>query len=402
MADSSTRAGPALPFRAAFPHVALIVGVFFFNFLSRFIPAPFLVQIEAEFSASHVQAGSIFFFLSLGTSAALLGSGFLARHIRHRGAVCVSSTGVGVMLLVCSAAPSLFWLKFGMLALGLCVGLYLPSGISTLTSLLAPKDWGKGLGMHEMAPNLAFISAPAIAAAVEGVLSWRAAIALVGCAALAMAAGFASIARGGRFPGETPMPKTVLRVLRTPHFWILTGLFTLAAAANFGAYNMLPLYLMSEHGLQPQWANNLVSMSRIPCLVMALSAGILLDRIGVRPSIVLALGFTGAMTLLLGLLQGQALQAAVLAQALFASCFFPAGFTAISWSFPDKVRNVAVSVIIPPATLLGIGVTPALLGWFGDAGLFPVGFAILGSIVVLGCGLVGLLSLKPALADEKE
>jgi NNP family nitrate/nitrite transporter-like MFS transporter len=188
-------------------------------------------------------------------------------------------------------------------------------------------------------------------------------------------------------------------VLRTPHFWILTVLFTLAVAVNFGTYNMLPLYLVSRHSLDSQWANNLVSMSRIPCLVMALSAGIMLDRIGVRPGIVLSLGFTGAVTVLLGLLQGPVLQAAVLAQALFAACYFPAGFSAISWSFPDRVRNVAISVIIPPATLLGIGVAPAVLGWFGDAGHFPLGFSLLGSVVVLGCGLVRFLSLKPALED---
>jgi NNP family nitrate/nitrite transporter-like MFS transporter len=58
------------------------------------------------------------------------------------------------------------------------------------------------------------------------------------------------------------------------------------------------------------------------------------------------------------------------------------------------VRNVAISLIIPTATLLGTGATPALLGWFGDRGSFPLGFLLLGAAVLAGMNLVFLLNLK--------
>jgi NNP family nitrate/nitrite transporter-like MFS transporter len=392
---------PYEPFRSAFPAVALIAGVFFFNFLARLIPAPFLVDIEREFGATHAQAGSLFLFLSLGVSVSLAASGFAARSIGHRGAIIASISGVGGFLILSGFCSSLAGLKTSVLLLGLALGLYLPSGISTITSLLDPKDWGKGLAVHETAPNLAFIAAPAIAAALEGLASFRIAFAVLGAGALVMALAFALLGKGGRFRGEAPRPEVVRAVAGRPQFWILAVLFSLAAGATFGTYSMLPLYLVSVHGLDAGWANQLLSLSRVPCLVMALSAGVIIDRLGSRGTILFALGATGVLTGLLGLLRGAPLQTAVLVQAMFAVCFFPAGFTAISTCFPVGVRNVAISLIVPTATLLGTGATPALLGWFGDHGRFPFGFVLLGAAVLLGMGLVLLLDLRPGAAEPQ-
>jgi NNP family nitrate/nitrite transporter-like MFS transporter len=386
--------GPHESFRSAFPSVALIAGVFFFNFLARLIPAPFLVDIEREFATTHAQAGSLFLFLSLGVSFSLAASGFAARRIGHRGAITASIAGVGLFLILCGFSGTLLWLKANVLLMGLALGLYLPSGISTITSLLEPKDWGKGLAMHELAPNLAFIAAPAIAAAVQGRVSYHAVFSGLGAAALAMALAFAILGKGGRFPGESPRPEILRIVTGRPQFWILAALFSLAAGATFGTYSMLPLYLVSGHGLDSGWANQLLSLSRVPCLCTALCAGMIIDRIGAGRTMLFALGATGVLTALLGLLQGAALQGAVLIQAMFAVCFFPSGFTAISTCFPSGVRNVAISLIIPTATLLGTGATPALLGWFGDRGSFPLGFLLLGAAVLAGMNLVFLLNLK--------
>ncbi|MFO8031516.1 MAG: MFS transporter [Desulfohalobiaceae bacterium] len=388
---------PDLGIRLAFLQVILITCLFFFNFGSRLIPGPFLVHIEQEFSVSHAQAGGLFFILSLGISLALLLSGFVASRLQHKKTILVSALGSGFFMILASWSPSLTLLKLCLFLQGLSLGLYLPSAISTITSLLPPNLWGRGLATHELAPNSSFIFIPALAAAVENLLSWREVFALFGLSTLAMALFFAWKIQGGRFPGQSPNLGVVKELVSKAQFWALIGIFCLAVGTIFGTYSMLPLYLVEEHQFSTKWANQLLSLSRVPCLGMALAAGLIIERIGAARTILWGLACTGTATLLLGLLSGKPLQAAVLIQPMFAVCLFPANFTAISSVFRSKIRNVAISFIIPVATVLGTGMMPAIMGWFGDQGHFPLGFTLLGLLAFPAMALVRFINFaKPA------
>ena len=367
--------------------VGVLTGVFFFNFMARLILAPFVVNVEQEFSLSHVQAGQLFLFASLGVSFALALSGFAAKVIKHRHLVVVSCVGVGLGLVLTSLAQSFLLMKLALLCMGLGAGLYLPSGITIITSSLSSLDWGKGLAIHEMAPNMAFILSPILAAAVEGFFSWRTVFAALGVGSALMGLLFFFSNQGGESRGESPRPAVLRMICRQPAFWILTVLFGLAVSLTFGVFSMLPVYLVSTHGLDKGWANELVSLSRIPSLVMALGSGPVIDRIGAKKTVLIALSVSAVLTILLGLLSAPLVYAAVLLQPMCAVCFFAAGFTAISMSFPDHIRNVAISLIIPLALFMGTGVVPTLLGWFGDLGVFWLGFVLLGLMVLAGVNL---------------
>lgn len=94
---------------------------------------------------------------------------------------------------------------------------------------------------------------------------------------------FARVGWGGIFLGEAPNFSSIRPILNVPDFWILISLFSLAIAGTLGIYNMLPLYLVAEHGISREWANSLVSISRISTLGMALLAGWATDRFGPKP-----------------------------------------------------------------------------------------------------------------------
>ncbi len=380
--------------RLAFFQVILIICVFFFNFGCRLIPAPFLVHLEQEFNLGHAQAGGLFFNVSLGISIALLLSGFVASRLQHKNTILLSALGSGFFLLLASLSPNLALLKLFLFLQGLCLGLYLPSGVSTITSVLPASYWGRGLALHELAPNSSFILIPALAAAAEGILSWRAVFALFAVATMTMALFFGWQVQGGRFYGQAPNLRVARELISKKEFWALAAVFCLAVGAIFGAFSMLPLYLVEEHSITQRWANQLLSLSRLPCLIMALTAGLIIERLGAARTILWALASTGTLTLLLGLLSGKFLQAAVLLQPMFAVCLFPAGFTAISSVFRSKIRNVAISFIIPMATVIGIGLMPILMGWFGDQGLFPLGFVLLGLLVFPGMALVRFINFE--------
>jgi len=371
--------------------VFLLTGVFFFNFIGRIIMPPFLMGIEEEFAVTHLQAGQLFLIMSLGFGLSLLLSGFAARTLEHRKTIIVSAFAVGAGMILLSKVETFGLFKIGLFCTGIGCGLYLPSGISTITSLLSQEHWGKGLAIHEMAPNLSFILAPGVAALVEGHLTWREVFVAFGGASLLMGVLFWRFGRGGRFPGESPRPEVLAQVLGRSRFWVLGGLFGLAVSATFGIYSMLPLFLVNVHGFEPAAANALVSSSRVPCLLMALAAGWIVDRIGPRRTVLIALGGSGLVTLVLGLTHGMPLKAAVLLQPVLAVGYFPAGFTAISQSFPFQVRNIAVSFIIPFAVLFGTGIVPTALGWFAHIGHFALGFTSLGALLMLGVNLVHCL-----------
>ena len=82
-------------------------GLFFVNFIGRFIFAPLMPIIENEMRFSHGQAGFIFLTLSAGFVAAQLVSGFVASRLHHRGTMIVSGLGVSLSLLAFGATSSI-------------------------------------------------------------------------------------------------------------------------------------------------------------------------------------------------------------------------------------------------------------------------------------------------------
>jgi NNP family nitrate/nitrite transporter-like MFS transporter len=72
--------------------------------------------------------------------------------------------------------------------LGAGAGLYLPSGIATLTGLVAPRHWGKAIAIHELAPNLDFVTAPLLSEALLNWTSWRGVLILFGIGSIAAGA----------------------------------------------------------------------------------------------------------------------------------------------------------------------------------------------------------------------
>ena len=378
--------------------ILFLAGIFFLNFLGRIILAPLLPTIEKDLGLDHAGAGSLFLLISSGYFVSLLGSGFVASRLMHKRTIIVSATAIGLALLVISSSNSLPGISTGLVLLGMAAGLYLPSGISTLTSLISPSQWGKALAIHELAPNLAFVAAPLISEVLLQWFSWRGILAVMGIASMVAGMTFGRFGTGGKFPVDAPSVTSVRTILAKPAFWIMTILFSLAITGSLGVYAMLPLYLVTERSMDQYWANTLVAVSRVSGLGMAFLAGWATDRFGARKIMAAVFLLTGTMTFLLGVTKGYWLVLIVFAQPMLAVCFFPAGFAALSCIGPSSSRNVAVSLTIPLAFLIGAGAIPAGLGIMADTVSFAFGFALVGVFILMGF----LLSLTLQLPAENE
>jgi NNP family nitrate/nitrite transporter-like MFS transporter len=150
----------ARPFWPQWGPVVFLAVIFFINFIARIILAPLLPTIEKELGISHGQAGSFFFLISAGYVMGLVGSGFLASRSSHRITIVISTAGVGLALLGISVVSSLWAVRLGFFGLGFASGLYIPSAIATITSLIERPNWGKAIAVHEWRPTWLFLPGP--------------------------------------------------------------------------------------------------------------------------------------------------------------------------------------------------------------------------------------------------
>ncbi len=370
--------------------VLFLVFIFLINFTARVVLSPLLPVIEQELEVSHARAGSLFFFTSVGYLLGLLSSGIFASRLTHRRIIVVSSAGVGITLLAVSAAPGLWSICTALFGVGFAAGLYMPSAIATITSVVDRRHWGKAIAVHELAPNLAFFISPFVAELFLPWPGWRGAMGFLALLSFAASFSFGRLVKGGDFSGEPPGAVVFAALLRTPSFWLMIVLFGLGVSSTIGIYAMLPLYLITERHITPSWANTLVALSRAHGPILGLVGGWASDKLGAKQTIVISLGFTGILTILVGSLTDFWLSAAVLLQPLLAVWFFPAAFAAVAMITSSRARNVAVSLSVPFGFIIGGGLVPVFIGYTGDAGSFAVGIVLTGAVIA-GGGILALL-----------
>jgi len=156
---------------------------------------------------------------------------------------------------------------------------------------------------------------------------------------------------------------------------------------------MLPLYLVTDHGMNLDWANTLIALSRVAALGMTLVGGWATDNFGPKRIIRLVFVLTGMLTIFIGLASSSWVAAAVFLQPIMAVCFFPAGLAVLSMASSAKERSITISLTVPLAFLLGGGAAPTLIGYIGDVHSFGLGIAVVGGLILTGSIFSGLIRL---------
>jgi len=351
-------------------------------------------SVESDLAISHAEAGSLFLATSLGYFISLLCSGFISSRLTHKQTIILSALALGLALISTSFCAGLWSIRLGVFMIGIAAGPYMPSAIATLTTLFKSRQWGRAIAIHELAPNLSFVLAPLICEVVLYWYSWRAVFKVLGIAALLLALVFARFGRGGEFQGEPVGYASFRNLLSKPAFWIMVILFSLGISSTLGIYAMLPLYLVTEHGMERNWANTLIALSRVAGIGVTLAGGWATDRFG--PKRVLRIGFmlTGVMTIFIGLASTSLVTAAVFLQPIMAVSFFPAGLAALSMVSSPKERNIAVSLTVPLAFMVGGGAVPTFIGFIGDVSSFGSGIALVGGAILMGSFISGYLKFQ--------
>jgi NNP family nitrate/nitrite transporter-like MFS transporter len=379
----------------AFRGLFFLVGLFFLNFTARVVFSPLLPVIEGEFGLDHAASASFFLLISAGYFCSILLSGFVSARINHQKTIVLSTIATGIVLLLLSHCSTLFWMRIGLLGLGMAAGLYLPSGLASISSLVSPAYLARGMAVHELAPNLGFVAAPILADMIFRCCSWQQGLMWLGIVMIGAGVLYGMVGGGCHERGKSLDFLTSQAIVSRPDFWLMVLLFSLAICSSLGVYAMLPLFLVSDQGMTPERANRLLAFSRIAALAMPLVAGWLGDRVGNRSVMALVLLFAGLCTAFLGVVTSSPwLIALVILQPMVAVCFFPSGFAVLSTLMPDCKGALVISLCIPVAFLLGGGVLPVLIGAIGDYTSIGVGFMVTGTVMMAGALISFLVAFE--------
>lgn len=250
----------------------------------------------------------------------------------------------------------------------------------------------RGMAIHELAPNCSFVLTPLLCAAFLQVLSWRQGLIGLGLLLLTVGLAYGLKREKNSGFGTAPGLGLLVRMVRLPEFWLVTVMFSMGVCSTLGVYALLPLYLVSELGMEGPAANTLVALSRVSSIVMPMAGGGFGDRYGNGRIMGIMLCMAGLMTVPLAFTQGTVLVIFVVLQAMMAVCFFPSGFAILSTIGEQRDQGSAVTFCLPLAFMIGGGVLPILIGAIGDSWQLGYGFVTAGLLMIIASSAsIGLL-----------
>jgi len=362
----------------------LFWSLWFVNFSTRTVISPLLPIIEDELAIGHALAGGIFSFLSAGYTITLLLSGLVSPRIGYKRTILLGFAILATAVFCLKYAATYTSVALVSLCIGLGAGFYLPSAITVVTAIFGRKNWGKVISFHDTAASFSIAAMPLLATVALRFFHWRDLFFILSAACLIALVSFWVLS-------PDPHPKEekrarLPRILGRRDFWVMAVLWIFAGSNSLGLYNVIPLFLVKEKGMYLEMANTIFGFSRIGGLFVVVMAGFLVDRYGVKKILFLALLTTGLSTMGLALAQTTRLLVAMLVvQATVSGVFFPVALVAISKLTNFNERSVFTGTTIAIGVVVGLGLTPFILGVVADLWNFQIGILVLGLLTALSC-----------------
>jgi NNP family nitrate/nitrite transporter-like MFS transporter len=362
-------------------------GLWFLNFCVRMSFSPLLPIIEGELAITHAVAGSLFSFMAVGSTISVLMSGWVSKHIGYKRSIIFSFIALALVSLCLTGTHTYYSFAGCAFLIGLTAGFYLPCSIPLITSIVSRVNWGKAIAFHDTAASFSFLAAPILVALTIRFYHWQSFFVMLSGACALCIVLFWAFAPNPR-PQEEKK-SSYATVLRRPDFWVITIIWIMAAMATAGMYTIIPLFLVTEKGMQVEAANTIFGISRIGGVFATILVGFVLDRYSVKKILFTILFITGLSTVGMALAQVLWLLVGMLViQATVSMVFFPAAVTAISSITPPEERTTFIGVTLGISSLFCFGFFPVGLGAVADTWNFQIGILAMGVLIILSCALI--------------
>jgi MFS family permease len=349
-------------------------------------------------------------YLSFGLAA--VPAGYLADRIGSRTMLLVAAGGCAVSLALVATAASFTALAAGLVVLGLCAGIYHPSGLSLLSRRVASPERGRAIGIHGVGGNFGEALAPAWAGFFAARAGWRwgfasAAVLALACAALTLTlpADHGHAHGGGRPPSFrqslAELPRTLRLFWRSrPLRWLLVA--TVAGGFVYrGVLTFLPLHLAGSAG-GVQGASYVVSLVLVAGIVAQRFGGELADRLPRERLFLAEISLCVPVLLLLGLTSGVGLFALALSFGFLWYLAQPLA-SALAAAHSDA-RDHGLLYGVQFAASFGVGsfattVGGLLSGPSGNTRLAFIGFGVVALFQLVAAVLLVRSARVPAVAE---
>lgn len=361
--------------------------LWFLNFSAKAITSPIMPLIEDEFHISHAMAGGLFFSFWIGNTISVFYAGFLSLKIGYKRSILFSFLFMALIFVILRFSPTYFLFAVTLFFLGLGGGIYLPCGIPLLTAIFKKDNWGRAISFHETAAGFSFLTVPVIIIWAISFANWKSIFLVMSGACIVVAIVLQIFSPDPRPEKSEKVSMSV--ILHRKDFWIITALWCSCAVASMGIFNIVPLYLVKERGIQIETANTIFSISRIGGLIAMISIGFIIDRFNLKKllfSLLLATGLTTVGIAVIG--NYWVLSVMLFLQATFSVVFFPAGLVAIAKLTTLSERSMFTGILMSMSGIIGPGLSPIILGAIADVWNFQVGILGSGIIIILACFLV--------------
>jgi MFS family permease len=368
----------------------LFWSLWYINFSAKSITSPLMPLIEDEFAVSHALAGVLFFCFWAGNTISVFYSGFLSLKIGYKRSILISFYGMTItfILLRFASSYSLFAV-FGFM-LGIASGIYLPCGIPLITAVFDRENWGKAISFHETAAGFSMLTVPFFVTFIISVMSWKSVFFVMSGACLLLGIVLHIFSPDPR--AEKKERVGMMSIVRRKDFWIMTILWSSCAIASMGIYNIVPLYLVKERGMQIEAANTIFGFSRIGGFIAMISVGFIIDRFSLKKLLLILLLAAGISTMAIAVINIPWLLSIMLfLQATFSVVFFPAGLVAISRLTTLGERSVFTGILMSMSGIIGPGLSPIILGAIADVWSFQIGIFCSGLLISSACILIRYL-----------
>ena len=379
---------------------------------THWIAATFYLLIpymREDLGFSYLEVGLLGSTFHVSSFLANFGSGMVVDVLGKRVAIQFLSLVVG------AAALMLFGLAGGLVVLFVLVGLigatnnlWHPAAISFLSGAF-PKNRGYTLSIHTLGATMGDSLAPLCIGALLAVMTWEKSALIGGIPVIVVALLiFTTLVRLDRDPEST----TTRRISPGDYFRGLRDMFTDKAAmglclmagfrsmAQNGLLVFVPLYLADILGFSPFYIGLSMTAMQIGGLVAGPAAGVVSDRIGRRPVVMMAVTATTLIILLLALANNEIVfigGVSMLGFALFA--MRPVLHSWMMDMTPLEMHGSATSALFGVQSGLSFMI-PALGGWVAD--VYGIGsvFYLLAGFMIVANVLVFMLPPPPRHDDE--
>lgn len=307
-----------------------------------------------------------------------------------RGALIVIGTGLLVLtvaLLAWAAAP--LWLVPAQVALGLGIVATFIMGSALASGLSTPDERGTVMGLYTTAMGTGFALGPLLGGLLAEYQSIQTSLYAAGAVALS-AFGVALLALPRR------APRSAVRQPRARTVWNRALLRACVAAflfsPIFGAVISVFVPLQGEAlGLGVLAISSLFTMRALASTAARLPTGLLSTPARSWRLMLAALGLGGAAVLALALLPSYGtLVGALIAEGVSYGVFLTAGQAFVSYHVEPRTLGAALGSY---NTAAGVSATisPLLLGLVAQQFGLPVVFGVVGTLVLLGAGVLAVL-----------